>query len=758
MGHSPVLLLGLAIVFVCAPPQVVAQVRELPKAAAPSHDARLARQLKSRGDTYFAQHRWDDAMEAYLRALAASPTAIDPADRVQIARNLIAMADLVDAIAVLQGVIDEQPDNGPALLELARDLLVQENYEDAKRHAERALKLNSGSALAKRIVAQAADGVMRRERVQQQVTAADRAYAKGDYKTAANGYLDALATPRGGLDATTSGTIAERVAGTLRFTQMTTLVKSTAMAQSSEVAPSLTRARLYFAIAQATARLWELDPSQWAVHLQVRGHDATFPLPSHATRGTRSPQQQIRPQPYNKDRLAWLYVEALTLAPAEFSTTDRLMVVQWLAGTGNHGGARTIAAQLVREEPGNQAARLALAKADVALERYRDALKQVDAVLAMAPHNKQAAMLRANVLYKRRAYRDAIAQFKDILSRGDDAEAQAGLAYALLAAGRSSEARDLLQETGTTAPAPAQALEQARKDISQARVTAADLVVSRYRDSDKNSSVESGVTLRGILGDWLLGGDFRTTHAVSEDAEYRIDVVDASIAGNLTDQLRLFTKAGFVQHVAEEFSPIAIGEIKLDAQSSLLRTVLDVSHEHLTNTASVIDKGITMTQASLALSGALPGRSSMSGRYTRREFSDGNSADRVELSLRAGLHAQAPYLSVGYGYQYMNFLRPAHNGYFDPQDYSAHQGLATLGWDYGPLYLLLDGVIGQQAYSRNGVDQGRESFIYANLTVGAALTRYMTLEFNGEWNNPAAFFSPDKYGESTVGGRLSFTF
>ena len=113
-------------------------------------------------------------------------------------------------------------------------------------------------------------------------------------------------------------------------------------------------------------------------------------------------------------------------------------------------------------------------------------------------------------------------------------------------------------------------------------------------------------------------------------------------------------------------------------------------------------------------------------------------------------------LSAGYRFRYVNFPRQSHSGYFDPNDYVAHQAFTTFDYEKWGWYTNLSPFVGYQTFRRYGSDN--HDVIYGVTgAVGYHITRNILAELNGEYGN-FAIQTAAGFEYHTIGGRIYFTF
>ena len=136
---------------------------------------------------------------------------------------------------------------------------------------------------------------------------------------------------------------------------------------------------------------------------------------------------------------AGFYIKALSLG--QFPVEDRLKLATSISWGGRLSEAANEFRALAAQDPSDLKAGVALARTLLWMDDTDGALKEINRVLAQAPADRDALLVKANVLRQRKGIKEAIAIYDNLLEKGADFDTQTGLAYALLEKGDRDAAR-----------------------------------------------------------------------------------------------------------------------------------------------------------------------------------------------------------------------------------------------------------------------------------------------------------------------------
>lgn len=451
------------------------------------------------------------------------------------------------------------------------------------------------------------------------------------------------------------------------------------------------------------------------------------------------------------------YLRALSLARDAFSPEERKTMAVHLSWAGRLKEAVAELRGVVAEEPGNLDARIHLARILSWMGELGASVEEADRALQQSPGDRDALLVKANALRWKGDAAAAGPIYRRLLEEKDDFDARLGLSYALLAAGDIKGAQETSQ--GLTAEAPHQEkdLEAYRQAERAATRPSIDLRYNYYDDSDDNITNSYTLLYGFLVQNWRL--TVRYGHIDAEDPrrDVRADTLSVSASVPLTARLRVRGGVGVTRLENGDASNVPTGHV--GGEASLWRGTVGagVSREALTDIAQLIDNEIKVTDAQAFVSQQLTSRLSLYGEYHYRDYSDTNSAHDVVLSPSYVIYAGNPQISIGYRFRYLDFDRQTRGGYFDPQEYVAHQGTVSLSLELGPVYGTGYVFGGYQTFRDPEKDEG--DFLGGGGTLGFRPTSNLSLEIDGITSSaagPAAggpgfrFFS--------VGARLLYRF
>lgn len=137
------------VLCIAAPGSVVAMQdvlkREPPSAATPGDARDEALAQKKSGDQFAGRGDYAQAADAYLRALAAAPSAFTDAERLAMAAAISWAGRYDDAASILQAMLADQPGHTAARVQLAKVLSWAGKLSEAQAQADLVLKEQPGN-------------------------------------------------------------------------------------------------------------------------------------------------------------------------------------------------------------------------------------------------------------------------------------------------------------------------------------------------------------------------------------------------------------------------------------------------------------------------------------------------------------------------------------------------------------------------------------------------------------------------------------
>lgn|GEM_PF-6181969 len=728
--------------------------RQAVSASAAADDARLARQQKFRADSLFIQKRVDDAAQLYWQALTLAPDAFNFNEKFQIAKRLISAGRSAEASETLRQLVAEQPGNVPVRTEFAHVLFALSQVAAASREADQILKVDPANKEAAELKASVASLFSVNKEAAERKALGDEFYQSKRFQQAAKAYIEALFVMDYDAKVDEKKLMAERVIDSLSADEIVAVAERIIDEQPDEVEA---RVRLATGLnVLATVAIAQLDAVVNSEATSTSDGERVFSGQARQKEVRRARERSVTPA--RKLQAANLYLESMNLAPNAIEPTEKIRIARWLRSQNRVGDALNILEALVDNQPANIEARFELARTRIALEQYAAAISDIDEILAIDPNRRDALLMKAGAFRKRGQVRAAIEQYLHLVKKDNGADARLGLFHSLVAAGRRVEAGTVLRETVTADESQQEELQEAAVNLVKTTRPSVEVSQSEYGDSDNSASTNIAFGVKGSVGDYDLLANFRRKSADGATKIFVADTVTATVVTNVADAFKVSGRLGVTQLGPDGDAATTVGQLKVDfrlAETSIGALYLQ---ETLTANAALIKNNIQLSQASINVSQPLPYRMTLKGAYTHKEFSDDNSGDDYLASIHYLLNRGSPALGVGYGYHIANYDHPGKKGYFDPQDFSANQLMLTGNWESDGYYVYFSMDLGRQTMWRNGLDQRPHFFAYGTATAGKELTAHWTVELNAEWSNSSGLERPEVYGDSMIGGRISYTF
>lgn len=451
------------------------------------------------------------------------------------------------------------------------------------------------------------------------------------------------------------------------------------------------------------------------------------------------------------------YLKALALARDAFSPEERKTMAVHLSWAGRLKEAVAELRDVVAAEPVNLDARIHLARILSWMGELSAAVEEADRVLQQSPGSRDALLVKATALRWKGDAATSIPIYRRLLDEKDEFDARLGLGYALLAVGDIKGAREAGRVLTAEAPQQEKDLEAYRKAERAATRPSIDLRYSHYDDSDDNV-VNAYTLLYGfVVQNWGLTVRYGHTDAKDPRRDVRADTVSVSASVPVTTRFRVRGGVGVTRLEDGGTTNVPTGHVGAEAKAWLGTIGAGVSREALTDIAQLIENKIKVTDAQIFASQQLTSRLSLYGEYHYRDYSDTNHSHDAVLSPTYVVYAGNPRISVGYRFRFLDFDRQANNGYFDPQNYVAHQGFVSASLELGPVYGIGEFFGGHQSFrDPNKTDA---DFFGGGGTLGFRPTSNLSLELNGITSSGAGVSTgAPGFRSFSVGARLLYRF
>lgn len=449
------------------------------------------------------------------------------------------------------------------------------------------------------------------------------------------------------------------------------------------------------------------------------------------------------------------FVPALRLYKG-FSDKDRLQMAVYISWADRLADAASELHAILAEHPDNVAVRVHLARVLSWDGRNKAAIGEAEKVLQKEPDNSGALLVKANALRWSGGNRAAIPLYRRLLAQGENFDARLGLSYALLAAGDKTAAEETAAPLQPKYPYQEKEHRKFLDQLAGTRKYELDLRYNYYDDTDENHLNRYTLSSDFRLSGWNLGVAYSHIDARDPSRKERGDVVTATGYRMISDFVGIGAGVGLTAESDGHSRNLVTWLVKGDARVLAGRAGVSVAGEALTDTAQILENGIRATTTTIYLEQEVIPRWFLSGSYNYRNFSDNNSSNGALFSARYALQVSDTALSAGYRFRYVNYARQSGGGYFDPNDYVAHQAFASFDYEKRGGYMNLSPYAGYQSFRRFG-NSSNDVIYGVSGSIGYHFTRNILAEFNGEYGN-FALQTVAGFQYHTIGGRIGFTF
>lgn len=451
------------------------------------------------------------------------------------------------------------------------------------------------------------------------------------------------------------------------------------------------------------------------------------------------------------------YAEALGIARAAFSLDERTSMAVTMSWGGKIAESIGELRAVLAEDPSKRRARVHLSKALSWEGRTADAVAEADKVLAESPSDRDALLAKADALRYRGDNRRAIPLYKAVLAGGDDFDARLGLAHAELADGDFAAAR-----AAGALLAPRYPYQEAgKKELDAAlargaRPTTLSAGYSYYRDSDRNRVNRYTLSAARRLGLWTLDLGYRHVEADDPTRDERADALSLSVGTRLADRLGIGAGIGAARTGRVDADDFVTGHVRAELRALGGAIGAAASREVFTDTAQLIENRIRLTHLTGYADTPLPGRITLSARYSYKDYSDSNASHDWQGSLKYAFRLKNPAIGAGYRIRFLDFDRESGSGYFDPSEFLSHAAFVTFYYEKERFRAYLEPYGGYQSFRRFG-SRTNSWFGGGSGVLGYRISPMLTLEATGEGGDYAGGTAAG-FSYYMVGGRLVATF
>ncbi|HXE98539.1 MAG TPA: tetratricopeptide repeat protein [Dongiaceae bacterium] len=449
------------------------------------------------------------------------------------------------------------------------------------------------------------------------------------------------------------------------------------------------------------------------------------------------------------------FVQALKLSRS-FTEDERLRMAVRISWGGEYDEALKEFTAILTENFANMEARLGRARVLAWSGKYAGALAEIDRVLELDPGNREALLIKANCLRWQGHASDAIVILSGLLKETEDFDTRLGMAYALLAKGDRSGAR---QSSALLVPKNRYQEKEAatlREELERQNASALDMRYSYYSDTDDNTLHRYGLSGTILLGAVELGAVYQHTDADDPFRNNSADDLSVNLSTKLLELVRLGAGAGFVRTHAATDTTFFTGNAQSIFDVPNGKAGVSFSREILTDTAQIIAHGVRISNTTAFFSQKAADRLTLFGSYSYRNYSDDNNAHDLQLSPVYRVREGNPSISAGYRFRYLDFARQSGSGYFDPNDFLTNGLFINTRYERGGFYVDLEPFGGFQKFRRFGTGSS-DLFGSIKSSVGYKIGRHLLCEVSGEFGN-YALQSATGFTYHLVGARLEMLF
>ncbi|MBE7415861.1 MAG: hypothetical protein HS130_11825 [Deltaproteobacteria bacterium] len=424
------------------------------------------------------------------------------------------------------------------------------------------------------------------------------------------------------------------------------------------------------------------------------------------------------------------YAKALFISREAFTRDERTRMAAVMSWGGDLNGAIEELSILKSEEPSTEVLK-PLARTLSWAGRLDEAALEIDAALALAPDDREALVIKGNILRWQGRFQEAVSVYEGVLAGGEDFDARIGLSYALLGSGEMKAAAESAKGLRPGYGAQEKELEDLERTLRGAAAPGFDALSSYYSDSDSNRSSRHALIYSFPVSGFRGALALRSARARDDSRRSNAEAFHLSVTGRLSEALAAGAGAGAVSMGGSRF---LTGHISASGRSNGWDVSAAVSKDVLADTALLMENRIRLTDYSASAS-KTHGKASISGALSLRRYSDDNSAVDLSITPMYALRPGNPKIDIGYRLRYLDFERQAGSGYFDPDWFVSHQVLAALRYEKEAFYALLEPYFGNQSFERNG--NGDNDFFWGGAGVAGYRVGKAAVELRAEGGNYA---------------------
>jgi len=429
------------------------------------------------------------------------------------------------------------------------------------------------------------------------------------------------------------------------------------------------------------------------------------------------------------------YREALSLYRG-FSEEERLQIAIYFSWGDRLNEAIAELKAILSENPRNVNARVHLAQSLSWSGRIKEAIEEAELVLKELPEDRDALLTKANALSMGGSYKEAMPLYEKLLEEEESFDVRLGLTRALFSSGDRAGARESRALLNAELAYQERELKKLVEEMERETKPRLNVRYGYFNDSDDNRLQRYSLGYGTWAGNWKLDLHYRYTDARDNTRETRVEELFVMAYTQLTKSFGFGGGSGITQADNGKTTHSFTGHLKADVAFLRGTGGVNVASTVLTDTAELIENDVRVTSAGLYISQDLTDRFSFYGNYIFKDYSDDNRAHDVQLVPRYAVYRRNPRITLGYRFSYVDFDRQSGSGYFDPDDFVAHQLFPSLYYEKGRFYTTIEPFIGYQSFKSDG-EENSDLFSGAYGTFGLKLTKDALFEVNAEGGDSA---------------------
>ena len=430
------------------------------------------------------------------------------------------------------------------------------------------------------------------------------------------------------------------------------------------------------------------------------------------------------------------YIKALSLHP-DFPENQRYKMALHISWAGRLQEAASILRKILEDNPKNIEARIHLARTLQWSGKAKEAYDEIEKVLMTDPDNRDALQVKASILNSMGKSGESISLSRKLLETKEDFDTRLGLSYALMSSRKIEDAKGNAEILKPVYPYQERELGKFHEELSKLLRPRFGIEYSYYWDSDRNELNRYRLNVGKLIGNYDINVNYLFTFArdnKSRNNESHTLLIEGS--SGLTESSTVGLGLGVNQDYARGDETSLIGYARIDQKLSEGKIGFMVNNYALTDTAELIENGITAVRLGVYASKPLAAKFSLYAAYDYTYYSDNNNSNDFQLVPSYTILSGNPAIALSYTLRYQGFRRQSHSGYYDPSYILLNQLSCYLSYDIGKVYMTLIPYGGYQFTERYGIHDS--DFVGGGSGVlGYRITSALSLELAAEGGNSA---------------------